>query len=152
MIAEMTTRVKPVVPEYKKAGGGSLQAAPEERRSRGRGWGLFLQAVLTQQAGDSVMDARDARGDGRELGRKVSVGERASIPLPPCLREDMPNKTVPGRVTPHRKPNKEMIGEGMAVLHALDSRWCVDFGLRGYSDGLQDGVGLGRKPDIGTIS
>ena len=44
MIAEMTTRVKPVVPEYKKAGGGSLQAAPEERRSRGRG---FAQLTVT---------------------------------------------------------------------------------------------------------
>ena len=74
-----------------------------------------------------------------------------AIPLAPCLREDMSNKPVPCRVTPHRKPNKERIGNGYALRFALFAGVLI-LGPGGHSDGLQDVVGFGREPDIWTIS
>ena len=49
---------------------------------------LFLRAVLPQQVGDGdvtdevTVAARDERRDGRELGRKVSVGQRGYSSAP----------------------------------------------------------------------
>jgi hypothetical protein len=69
------------------------------------------------------------------------VGIRTAIPWLPVSREDMSNVTVPGRVIPHRKPEKERIGNGYALSMLCTLAAVLILGPRGDSDGLHGIVG-----------